>query len=153
MPMIMAPRHWLSAVFMLITRPQSCTHTILLILTIPVSVSTETSAIMAPHTPLLFRLPGPGFLPTTWIGSVPSLEQAWLQLRLRLGSDFTRILPPTDSSSSGLAFSAGAILAKSWFSASTAARRVAGATPPMVVLPPEPPDAGYWLSPMFNWIF
>src|SRR6185312_17400337 len=25
-------------------------------------------------------------------------------------------------------------------------------TPPIVVLPPDPPSAGYWLSPMLSWI-
>src|SRR5437763_10049159 len=82
------------------------------------------------------------------MGCVPSLEQASFQLMLFEGDDFTRMVPLTASRSAGWALSAGATFSKSAASASTAARRVAELTPPIVVLPPEPPDEGYWLSPI-----
>src|SRR5712671_3720379 len=72
---------------MLMIRPQSCTATILFIFTIPVSVSTETSAITAPPTPLEIRLsvcPPPTWLAAvTSIGWVPSRMHASFHDRLR----------------------------------------------------------------------
>ncbi len=52
-------------VFISMIRPQSCTATKLFILTMPVSMSTETSAICAPPTPPVVSVPLPasGFLP------------------------------------------------------------------------------------------
>src|SRR5437016_13859997 len=82
------------------------------------------------------------------MGCAPNLEQASFQLMLREGADFTRIAPPTASRSVGWALSEDATFSNSWARASTAARRAAELTPPMVVLPPEPPDEGYWLSPI-----
>src|SRR5580698_1416378 len=143
--MTRAPRQLLSASLGLRIKPQSCTATIFLTVTMPVSESTSTSAIVTPPTPLLVRSGGAlrsGFLPRTVSGIAPSFEHASFQLSERLGSDFTRILPFTDSSSSGCAFKVGATLAKSASRASIAALRVDELTPPGVDEPPEPPDAG-----------
>ena len=62
--------------------PQSCTATILLMLTTPVSMSTETSAICTPPTPLEFRSPGPGLAPVRRHGKAPSIAQACFQLTI-----------------------------------------------------------------------
>ena len=125
--------------------PQSWTATIFLTFTMPVSVSTSTSAICTPPTPLLVRSGGlllSGFLPRTVSGMAPSLEQASFQLSERLESPLTPTLPFTHSNWSGCAFNAGATCANSASRASTAARRVEELTPPMVVEPPEPPEGG-----------
>src|SRR5581483_2136270 len=61
----------------LTTRPQSCTATIFLQRTTPVSVSTVTSAICTPQTPLFDR-PGDQ-LPLTDTVSMPSRAQASFQ--------------------------------------------------------------------------
>ena len=124
-------------------RPQSWTATILLILTMPVSTSTETSAICTPPTPLLVSVPGPGFLPLTVMGVAPSLRASLFPGHAACsGSLLTRIVPWNASRSAGCASSDGATLAKSWSSASSEPRRVEALIPPMVVLPPEPPEAG-----------
>ena len=93
--MMSAPFTWLSAVFTSTTRPQSCTATILFTRTMPVSVSTETSAICTPPTPLLVRSGGlslSGFLPRTVSGTAPIFAQASFHDRLRLVSPFTRTI-------------------------------------------------------------
>src|SRR2546426_11529336 len=143
--MINAPWHWLSAVLRFTTTPQSCTATIFLTFTMPVSASTSTSAICTPPTPLLVRSGGlslSGFLPRTVSGIAPSFEQASFQLGDLLESPFTRTVPFTHSSCSGCALSVGATLAKRASRASTAPRRVEELTPPIVVEPPEPPERG-----------
>src|SRR6266705_4163113 len=143
MPMIKAPWHWLSAVLRFTTSPQSCTATIFLTFTIPVSGSTSTSAICTPPTPLLVRSGGlslSGFLPRTVTCIAPSFEQACFQLSDLLESPLTRTVPFTHSNRSGCALSAGATLANSASRVSTAARRVEELTPPIVVEPPEPPE-------------
>src|SRR5512143_1347405 len=134
------------------TSPQSCTATILLTVTIPVSVSTETSAIWTPPTPLLVRSGVMPLLltPRAVTGIAPSFAQACFQERLLPGFAATRTVPLTASSSSGLEFNAGATFAKSWFSASIAPRRVEEETPPIVVEPPEPPEGGYCVSPIWT---
>ena len=127
------------------TKPQSCTATIFSTFTIPVSVSTSTSAICTPPTPLLVRSGGfvrSGFVPRTVIGMAPSLAHASFQLRDLWESPLTPTLPFTHSNWSGCASSVGATLANSRSRASTAARRVEELTPPIVVEPPEPPDGG-----------
>src|SRR5437867_23791 len=101
MPMIKAAWHWLSAVLRFTTSPQSCTATIFLTFTIPVSGSTSTSAICTPPTPLLVRSGGlslSGFLPRTVSGIAPSFEQASFQLSDLLESPFTRTVPFAHSS-------------------------------------------------------
>src|SRR5215471_8639822 len=111
----------------------------------PVSLSTETSAICTPPTPLLVRSGGldlSGFLPRTVIGIAPTFEHASFHDKLRLGSLFTRTVTFTASSSSGFAFRDGATFANSRLRASTAARRVDEVTPPEVVLPPLAPETG-----------
>ena len=62
----------------------SCTATDLIILTIPVSVSTDTSAIWTPPTPADIQAPGfvGSFSPFSEIVLVPSLAQAASQVRL-----------------------------------------------------------------------
>src|SRR5579871_521229 len=92
----------------------------------PVSVSTSTSAICTPPTPLFERSGGlllSGFFPRTVSGIAPNFEQACFQLSERLGSPFTRTVPSTHSKSPGWALSAGATLANSASRASTASRR------------------------------
>ena len=76
--MISAPKTWLSVSLRLTIRPQSCTATILFTRTMPVSMSTETSAICTPPTPLLIRSPGPGLAPRTVIGTPPILPGRFL---------------------------------------------------------------------------
>ncbi len=151
--MMSAPNIWLSAVRRSITRPQSCTATILLTLTMPVSVSTLTSAICTPPTPLFVRSGGwsrSGFLPCAAIGVGPIFAHASFHVSLRAGDAATRTTPSHASSSSGLAFSAGATFSKSISRACTAARRVEDDTPPIVVEPPDPPDTGYCVSPIIR---
>src|SRR5437588_8053018 len=67
---------------LLITMPQSCTATILVQRTTPVSVSIETSAICTPPT-LTFDKPGV-HLPAPRIESMPSLAHASFQDQLLL---------------------------------------------------------------------
>src|SRR2546426_781877 len=118
--MIIAPKTWLSQVFMSMIRPQSCTATKLFILTTPVSMSTKTSAICTPPTPAVVSVPVPGCLPRVVIGCVPSFAHASFQVMLFEGSSISRILPPTASSLSGAVFIAGATFSNSAASASTA---------------------------------
>src|ERR1041385_5357201 len=99
----------------------------------------------------MVRFPGAfgKFLPRTVNGVAPSFEQACAQLNDFAGLLLTRIEPLTASRSSGFASKAGATLMKICSSASCEPRRAAALIPPIVVLPPEPPDAGYRLSPIF----
>jgi hypothetical protein len=124
--------------------PQSCTATNLFILTMPVSVSTETSAICMPPTPLDINPPGLRglFSPISEILVVPSLRQASCQGRLLDGLSFTWMRPSTAASWSGEAPSAGATAANNFSSAFTVDLRVEGDTPPMVVEPPDAPSGG-----------
>src|SRR3989454_72052 len=142
MPMMTAPWHWLSAVFTSRTRPQSWTATYLLIFTMPVSVSTETSAICTPPTPLDPRLHGPGFLPVAWMALTPSFAQACFHERLLDESPFTWMCPSTASSWSGWAPRPGATAAKSCSSASTAPRRVEAETEAWLDVSGGPAPAG-----------
>ena len=65
------------------------------------------------------------------------------------GSDLTRILPSfAIQFCPAAALSAGATFANNASRASTAARRVDELTPPGVVMPPEPPEGGYSVSPI-----
>ena len=62
----------------------------------PVSVSTETSAICAPPTPLLVRsggLVGSGFLPWAVMPVAPSLEHAFFHGMLLPWLSLTRMVP------------------------------------------------------------
>src|SRR5258708_24438465 len=79
--MMHPPKIWLSAVLRLISVPISCTATDFTILTIPVSVSTETSAIWTPPTPADMRPPGffGSLTPISDMVFVPSLAQAAFQ--------------------------------------------------------------------------
>src|SRR5262249_4362463 len=132
--------------------PQSCTATILVQRTTPVSVSTRTSAIWTPPTPVL-ETPGlTSFLsastlvdsakvqkpcPLAW--SMPSLAQASFQDQLFLLA-LSTTLSFSIARSSTLAPSLGAILANKSSRAAVAATSVAGACDGQVVLPPEPDD-------------
>ena len=82
------------------------------------------------------------------MGTAPIFEQASFQLSERPESPFTLTVLSLHSSCSGVAFNAGATLAKRASRASTAARRVEELTPPGVVDPPDAPEGGYWVSPM-----
>ena len=133
-------------------RPQSCTATSLSTCTMPVSVSTLTSAICAPPTPLEMRSSFPRWRwPTPVMGDVPSFAQACFHEMALLGLPLTRISPSTASSSSGFTEREGATFSRSWLSAAVAARRVEELTPPTVVEPPDAPSAGYFESPMFTF--
>src|SRR5208283_3047605 len=144
--MMQAPYTWLEAVFGLTTRPQSCTATILFILTTPVSVSTETSAITMPATPPVFN-PSCGavrglFSPVSVILLTPSLFAACANVMDLSGLPFTRMVPSTASSVSGSALSDLATTSNSFCNAFTVDLRVEEVTPPIVVDPPEPPEVG-----------
>src|SRR5439155_26880043 len=150
MLMMQPPKIWLSAVLRLIRVPMSCTATDLIILTIPVSVATDTSAIWTPPTPADMR--PPGFLgsltPISEIVFVPSLAQAAFQVRLLAELPLTWTLPSTASSCSLGTPSEGATASNSLSSAFTVALRVEEETPPIVVDPPEAPEGGSELSPI-----
>src|SRR4029077_3112395 len=76
--------------------------------------------------------------------------QASFQLIDLPGSDFRLIWPSLATRSSGCALNAGATFANKASRASTTARRVEELTPPGVVDPPDPPDGGYCVSPMYS---
>ncbi len=144
--MMSAPCTCDSAVFKFTTNPQSCTATILLTRTMPVSVSTLTSAICTPPTPALVRS---GLLrvgcrqltPCVVMPAGPSLAQACFHVR-PLPPPLMRTCPFADSRCSGVVPSTGASFSNMALMASTEARRAAELTPPMVVEPPLPPDCG-----------
>src|SRR5438034_497920 len=93
----------------------------------PVSVSTDTSAICTPPTPLFISgSRPPRFLPWALIGTAPIFAQASFQLRAFEAWPFTRTWPFTASSCSGVDPSAGAPFANSASRASPEARRVVG---------------------------
>src|SRR3989442_14792386 len=92
----------------------------------PVSLSTSTSAICTPPTPLLVKSGGllrSGFLPRTVRGIAPIFEQASFQLSDLLESPLTRTVPFTHSNWSGCALRVGATFAKRASRASTAPQR------------------------------
>src|SRR5271165_2327 len=114
----------------LTTKPQSCTQTIRLTLTNPVSVSTSTSAICTPPTP---RLESPSFhRPLATTGFIRRRAVAERQFD-PVGSDI-----PEANARSASAF---------WQASNTA-----GATEAAVVLPPLPPDGGNVVSPILTEI-
>src|SRR6266536_2937676 len=84
------------------------------------------------------------------MGTAPILAQASFQPKERLGPPFTLIVPFFASSWSGVVFRAGATFANKPSRASTAARRDDELTPPGVVEPPEAPDGGYCVSPIYS---
>src|SRR5215472_346039 len=128
--MIIPPLTWLMLASRLTTRPQSCTQTILLTLTNPVSVSTSTSAICTPPTP---RLESPSFQrPRATTGFIRRRAVAARQFS-PVGSD----MPEADVRSA---------------SALWQASNTAGATEAAVVLPPLPPDGGNVVSPILTEI-
>ena len=137
----------------LMTRPISCTATNLFILTMPVSVSTETSAICTPPTPLEFRPIGIALLvlahprrswwrrascrPPPRSGSwrdCPSPGCARPPLPVDPAARPATAPPPRTASPAR----------------SRSTLRVDDETPPTVVDPPDPPDGGSELSPMFS---
>src|SRR6185369_1296515 len=131
---------------MLMINPQSCTATISLIVTMPVSTSTETSAICAPPTPWLinpaFWLSAATALPRLVIGFGPSNAQAFFQDILLSGWPACWMNPFFASNESASAFNRGAAACSSALSASVAALRDDTEIPPIVVLPPEAPEGG-----------
>src|SRR5215831_7458437 len=132
MPMMIPPLIWLMLPRRLTTRPQSCTQTIRLTLTNPVSVSTSTSAICTPPTPLLespcFQL------------QRPRATIRCIRRRLVAAGQFNPVGSDTPEAD---ARSASAF----WQASNTA-----GATEAAVVLPPLPPDSGKVVSPILTEI-
>src|SRR5260370_27649161 len=116
----------------------------------PVSVSTETSAIWTPPTPADISPPGffGSLMPISEMVVAPSLAQAAFHVRLLAALPLTWILPSTASSCSLGTPSEGATASNSLSSALTDALRVEEDTPPMVVDPPEAPEGGRGLSPI-----
>src|SRR5262245_33218518 len=130
---------------LLMTRPQSCTATTLVQRTTPVSVSTRTSAIWTPPTPTFDR---PGVQSAAPLAvSMPSLAQASFQDQLLL-LVLSTILPASMVRLLAWAPSRPAIFSNRASRAAVAAFKQAGDVPGVVVLPPEPPDRPYWLSPI-----
>ena len=108
--------------------------------TMPVSMSTVTSANCTPLVPLDER---PAcHAPSTDTGSVPRCLHASFHVRPFDASPFTCTRPPSATRFSGVVFSAGATFANNAFSAFTDVTRIAGDTDAAVVLPPEPPLNG-----------
>src|SRR5262245_5163657 len=138
---------------LLTTRPQSCTATIRLQRTTPVSVSTVTSATCTPPTPTL-EMPrlagccdsGKVHRPVPRASSMPSLAHASFQSHF-LSRVLSTTLPASTDRSSFLEPSLPAILSNRSSSAAVAAWSVAGACDGQVVLPPEPDDGPRLLSP------
>src|SRR5262249_42273869 len=123
--------------------------------TTPVSESTHTSATCTPPTWTLDRLGRSLRLLASWIlhwpvpltCSLPSMAQTFFQ-SYSLLAPLSRTLPGMISRSSTLASSFLATLSNSSSRALLAATSVAGACVGMVVLPPEPCERPYWLSPI-----
>src|SRR6516225_5855741 len=135
------------------TMPQSWTATTCVQRTTPVSVSTTTSATCTPPTPTLDKPLVSGALaspavqaPWPLACAMPSLEHASFQ-----GHDLPRFLsvtlPASITRSSTLDSSFAAICLKKSSRAASAALKVAGACEGNVVLPPEPVERPYGLSP------
>src|SRR5215472_17226727 len=126
-----------SAHSLLMIRPQSCTATILVQRTTPVSVSTLTSAICTPPTPWFAMSCGTGDFASPLAVSMPSRAQASFQDQLLLLA-LSTTLPSDTARSSFLALSLAASLSKRSSRAATAAFQAKGEVPGQVVLPPEP---------------
>src|ERR1017187_8033008 len=120
MPMMMPPLIWLSAVSLLTNNPASCTQTIFLTLTNPVSVSTSTSANCTPAAP--WEESPCCHSPRTTRGFMPSFLHASGQLA------------PLASATPACCCNCSSALAQ--------ASKIAGATDAQVVLPPLPPEDG-----------
>ena len=125
--------------------PQSCTATSRFIFTMPVSMSTETSAICTPPTPWLFSRHGLARVVLAHLGDrllaqLPAGRLPGQALRgvaldldvavrpLRAGRAARRAPAPPSRTASASAFSV--------------ALRVEDETPPTVVEPPEAPEGG-----------
>ena len=88
-------------------------------------------------------------MPRAVIGMAPIFAQASFQERLRLGSAVTRHLAALRFEILRACVQRRCDFREELRRAhSTAARRVDEVTPPTVVLPPEPPETGYVLSPI-----
>src|SRR5262245_40330755 len=109
-------------------------------LTMPVSTSTCASANCTPLVPLDER--PSSHLPSTEIGSVPISLHASLHDKPFDALFFTKMRPPSATSSEGCTPSVGATFANSCSSAFTDVTRIAGVTEAAVVLPPDPPLNG-----------
>src|ERR1700690_956225 len=122
----------------------SCTATTRFILTMPVSISTETSAICTPPTPDEFKPPGLRWLfsPISEILVTPSFWQAAFQVRLFAGLPFAWMRPSTACNCSAGTPIEGATASSSLANAFTLDLRVDDETPPTVVDPPEGPQGG-----------
>src|SRR5262245_40354857 len=132
---------------LLMIRPQSCTATIFVHLTTPVSVSTQTSATCTPPTWTLERLTPSFFAWASLRLQVPLPLTCYLPSRAHtffhsysLLAFLSRTLPGMISRSDASALSLPATFSKSASRAFVAAMSVAGAWVGQVVLPPEPCD-------------
>src|SRR3954447_12253230 len=126
---------------LLMIRPQSCTATIFVQRTTPVSVSTSTSATCTPPTPLFDRPSVKLPVPFTW--SMPSLAHASFHAQLLSPA---LILPGSFGSivrSPALAPRRPAIFSNRASRAAITALSVGGEVPGQVVLPPDPCDGPY----------
>src|SRR2546425_133360 len=93
----------------------------------------------------------PGVLtPRLVIELTPSSAQASFQETLLLALSIWRIWPPLASRASDTTPNLGATTSKSAFNAAVAAWRDETETPPIVVLPPDPPELGYSFLPIWT---
>src|SRR5262249_13658658 len=152
--MMTPPATWLSQPCLLTSRPQSCTATILVQRTTPVSVSTSTSATCTPPT-CTFEMPRlAGWFaspachrPVALASSIPRRAHASFHVQL-LFLPLSWTLPPSRLRSAALEPSLPAIFSNRASRTDAAACSAAGACDGQVVLPPEPDELPRGDSPI-----